>query len=197
MSDTAMERAIEFATKYALVVFIAIAFVLFVPKEAADQIGISDVRSKNLGYLWIGLVVTGLLWVGSAFRYLDAKAEGFFARRRAARKELDRLARLDDTLRLRISSLNADEIMWIKYCLYYEQQTLSAERTRPVAQSLVHKGILREGSGHILDLPFHVPDEVWLYLLRHRDDLLPESERSDPRLERVLEEFKRSLHWRN
>lgn len=196
MSEKTTDRVIEFVTKYAWVVCIAITFVLFVPKDAADQIGVSEVRSKYLGYLWIGLVVTGLLWVASAFRYLDTKAEGFFARRRAARKELDRLMRLEQTLGLRISSLNDAEIMWIKYCLFYEQQTLSAERTRPVAQSLVHKGILQEGSGHILDLPFHIPDDVWLYLLRHKDDLLPESERTDPRLERALQEFKKSLHWR-
>ena len=61
-----------------------------------------------------------------------------------------------------MKSLDWQEREWLRYCLYYDVQTATAIRTNPVAQSLVNKGILNEGSGHFMNLPFHVTDDAWL-----------------------------------
>ena len=93
-------------------------------------------------------------------------------RQREQKEAADKLA--SEALTLRLRSLDLNEGMWIKYCLFHNVQTLSAERGNRTAQSLCHKGIIEEGSGHILDLPFHFPDPVWQHLLFRNEEFLPE-----------------------
>jgi hypothetical protein len=99
-----------------------------------------------------------------------------------------------ESMRRRLDSLSTEERKWIIYCLFHNVQTLSAVRVNSTAQSLVHKGILEEGSGHILDLPFHIPDVVWQYLQEHSEEFLPKEAKGDQRLEKALESFKSTLH---
>lgn len=187
-------KYIETASKYSWAVFIGIAFVLFAPREAADQIGITEIRKSYLGYLWVGLVVSASIWAVAAFKYADTKLEGHLSRRREQREKENKAAAKRALLLQRLNGLSPEERMWIKYCLFYGQQTLSAERTRPFVQALVYKGILQEGSGHILNLPFHVRDDVWAYLCENKAEFLTDEESSDPRFLRALEKFHESLH---
>jgi hypothetical protein len=99
---------------------------------------------------------------------------------------------------LRLNSLNDRELLWIKYCLFHNEQTLSAKLDDVTAQSLVNKGIVSQGSGSMLNLPFHIPDDVWAYLQLHEHLFLSEEEANDPKFGKLLESFRKSLypsHW--
>lgn len=215
----ALAKILDFTGKYAWAVCLTTAFVLFVPPDAAKDIGILELRTTFKGPLWIALVLTAVIAIGAAIQYFDkrivedwlkqrleSRAQAFASerearekheaavRQREQREEADRVAA--EALTLRLRSLDLNESMWIKYCLFHNVQTLSAERGNRTAQSLCHKGIVEEGSGHILDLPFHFPDTVWQHLLLHKEEFLPESERSDNRFPGALENFRKSL-WAN
>ena len=89
--------------------------------------------------------------------------------------------------------------MWIKCCLFYNVQTLSAAATNPTANSLQDKGIVNKGTGHVegstgqpLNSAFHLPDQVWKYLLEHKDEFLPVHQRTKAFHEQLLA-FRRSL----
>jgi hypothetical protein len=134
------------------------------------------------------------MWLGAVFRYLDKKLFDDWLTRRAKERQRERTrAQFVEKLGLRLNSLDPSERMWIKYCLYYNVQSLAAELTNQTAQSLNNKGIVTRGSGSILGLPFHFPDDVWRYLLDHSDEFLSEEERRDPTLSRELERFRKSL----
>jgi hypothetical protein len=95
-----------------------------------------------------------------------------------------------------LNSLDGREQLWIKYCLRNNVQTLTARLDDPTAQSLVNKHILSQGSGSMLNLPFHIPDDVWRLLTEERPSFLTDEEISDPRFQRALDEFQSSLHPR-
>lgn len=95
-----------------------------------------------------------------------------------------------------LGSLDPDELMWIRYCLHYNTQTLSAVCSNRTAQSLYRKGIVEEGSGHLLDFPFHIPDSIWRYLLEHRIEFLPASHLQDRRFIAKLDNFRKALRPR-
>jgi hypothetical protein len=214
-----LAKILDFIGKYAWAVCLTIAFVLFVPTDAARDIGILELRIAFKGPLWIAFVLTAVIAIGSAFQYFDsrivedwlkhkretrlqavANERDAHERREKAVQEREQAEAADrraaEVLTLRLRSLDLNESMWIKYCLFHNVQTLSGERGNRTAQSLRHKGILEEGSGHILDLPFHFPDAVWQYLLSHKEDFLPDAERNDKRFPGALENFRKSL-WAN
>jgi hypothetical protein len=211
-----LAKILDFIGKYAWAVCLTVAFVLFVPTDAARDIGILDLRIAFRGPLWIALVLTAVIAIGSAFQYFDRRiVEDWLKHKKEIRAksiETEREAherqeqatrlrehkeaadkRAAEALALRLQSLDLNERMWIKYCLFHNVQTLSGERGNRTAQSLCHKGIVEEGSGHILDLPFHFPDAVWQYLLSHKEEFLPEAEQSDKRFPGALENFRKSL----
>jgi hypothetical protein len=215
----ALAKVLEFVGKYAWAVCITVAFLLLIPDDAARQIGVTELRSAFKGPLWIILVLTLVLALGALLQYVDRRLiEGWLKARREARAKAEEQLRETqvqaaaerkraedqasakreefEALVLRLSSLDLNERMWLKYCLFHNVQTLSAERGNRTAQSLCHKGIVEEGTGNILDLPFHIPDRVWKYLIERKDDFLPEVERSDKRFPGALEAFRKSL-WAN
>jgi len=187
-------KVLEFVGKYSWAVFVMVAFVLFIPDDAAKQIGIQDVRTTYKGFWWLALILTGAIWVGAAFTYVDKRLlDGWLQRRRSERqRETERIRRFE-AIRLRLNSLDQREQLWIKYCLFNNVQTLSAKLDDPTAQSLVNKRILSQGSGSMLNLPFHIPDDVWELLITERSAFLSEQEANDPRFHRLLDEFHRSL----
>ena len=193
----ALSKILDFIGKYAWAVFVTTCFVLFVPDDAARQIGFSELREQFKGALWILLVLTAVVSLGALLQYIDRRVlDGWLDSRRKEKARQKQQQEVIEALSLRLSSLDLNERMWIKYCLFHNTQTLSAERTNRTAQSLNHKGIVEEGPGHILDLPFHIPDQVWRYLLAHKQELLPEVERKDRRFPDALERFRKSL-WAN
>ncbi len=101
-----------------------------------------------------------------------------------------------ETLALMLGNLAPDELMWIRYCLHHNTQVLSAVYSNPTAQSLYRKGLIEEGSGHILELPFRIPDPVWHYLVEHKSEFLPDSEVNHKRFASKLENFRQALRPR-
>lgn len=144
------------------------------------------------------MVLTGALWLSAIFRYFDAKIlDGWLSRRRKDKERATKKQKHLQDLARRLNALNARERMWITYCLYWNQQSLSAELHNATAQSLFNKQIVTQGSGSMLNLPFHFPDDVWLMLLEKRSEFVPEDEIADEKIrkqfERDLEQFRKSL----
>ncbi len=190
----APSKAIEQIVKYARGVFAATCILLLFPDDAARQLGLYEVRQSTNGFLWTLLTLAASFVLaplvadirhGAVVAWLTGRQERK-ARRAYRRKRREAVAQS-------LRSLNAAEQMWIKYCLYHNIRTLTAHCNHPVAQSLYSKGIVEEGSGHILDLPFHIPQEVWYYLLTHKGEFVAESEMQDDALPPMLEDFRKSL----
>src|SRR3972149_4465083 len=120
-------KILEFVGKYSWAVFVMTAFVLFVPDDGAKQLGLYDVRTTYKGFWWLALVLTGALWIGAVFSYLDKKVfDGWLERRRSEKqRDLDGVRRIEN-VRLRLNSLDTREQLWIKYCLLNNIQTLTA-----------------------------------------------------------------------
>lgn len=199
LAPETFSNILESAAKYAWAVFVMAAFVLFVPDDAAKQLGIEGIKTEYKGYFWLILVFTGTLTLGAVFSYLDKKVlDGWLEERRAEKKRIAKRVERQNAIALRLNSLDDRELLWIKYCLFHNVQTLSAKMDDVTAQSLLNKGILSQGSGSMLNLPFHIPDEVWTYLQENHFLFLSKEETDDPRFEKYLESFRKSLypsHW--
>jgi len=198
-SPETLSKVLESAAKYAWAVFVMAAFVLFVPDDAAKQLGIDGIKAEYKGYFWLTLVFTGTLTLGAVFSYVNKKVlDGWLEDRRSEKKRSAKRAERLNAIALRLNSLDDRELFWIKYCLFHNVQTLSAKMDDVTAQSLLNKSILSQGSGSMLNLPFHIPDEVWTYLQENHFLFLSEEEANDPRFEKHLENFRKSLypsHW--
>ena len=195
MATESIGKAFEFVGKYSWAIAIVAAFVLFIPEDAARQIGVLDFRTGYKGAWWLVLVLSFAVFLGAAFQYLDRRIFDGWFKTRADRKAKDEKTRqFMEALPLRLNSLDDREREWLRFCLINNIQSLSTQQANRVAQSLVAKGILTEGSGHIMDLPFHIPDRVWRYLLDHREDFVVAGEETDPRVKAKLEQFRKSLH---
>lgn len=189
-----LAKVLDFVGKYSWAVLVVVGFVLFIPSDAARQIGLDTLRSTYKGPLWILLVLSATVWLGAVFRYFDKKLFDNWLTHRAEEKRQEKNhAQFLQNLGLRLNSLDPYELMWIKYCLYHNVQSLAAQLSNSTAQSLNNKGIVKRGSGSILGLPFHIPDDVWRYLLEHARDFLSDEERLDPMLAHQLERFRKSL----
>ena len=187
-------KTLEFVSKYSWAVLIVTAFVLFVPEDAAKKIAILEIRNNHKGIWWIILVLSAAIWSGAAFKYFDSKFSVWIVARNKEKERIEQQERNATAIRNRLDSLDQNELLWIKYRLYHNTQTLSAQRADSVAQSLTYKGLLAEGSGHILDLPFHIRDDVWEFLKENKNVFLAEGDRENPRFEAILEEFRRGRH---
>lgn len=199
LSPETLSKILETAAKYAWAVFVMAAFVLFVPDDAAKQLGIDGIKAEYKGYFWLTLVFTGTLTLGAVLSYINKKVlDGWLEERRFKKKRSAKRAERLNAIALRLNSLDDREVLWIKYCLFHNVQTLSAKMDDVTAQSLLNKRILSQGSGNMLNLPFHIPDEVWTYLQESRFLFLSAEETNDPRFEKDLESFRKSLypsHW--
>jgi Super-infection exclusion protein B len=188
-------KILEFVGKYSWAVFVMVAFIIFVPDDGAKQLSLYDIRTTYKGFLWLALVLTGALWIGAIFSYIDKKLlDGWLESRRTKKSREAKELKQIENIRLRLNSLDDREQLWIKYCLFHNVQSLSAPLDNNTAQSLVNKQILIQGSGSMLSLPFHFPDEVWRLLKDERKTYLTEQESNDPRFKQVLEKFRGSLH---
>lgn len=198
-SPETLSKVFESAAKYAWAVFVMAAFVLFVPDDAAMQLGIDRIKAEYKGYFWLTLVFTGTLTLSAVLSYFNKKVlDGWLEERRSEKKRNAEKAERLNAIALRLSSLDDRELLWIKYCLFHNVQTLSAKMDDVTAQSLLNKSILSQGSGSMLNLPYHIPDDVWRYLQENHFLFLSEEETNDPRFEKYLESFRKSLypsHW--
>jgi Super-infection exclusion protein B len=193
MSES-IDKILDFLGKHAWAVWATIAFVLFIPEDLAKKIHLFDFRTEYVTILWIMFVLSAALWISSLFRYFDKRfVDGWLSKRKMARDRKTSLSNHLKTLSLRLKSLSESERMWIKYCLYYNVQTLNSQLDNSTAQSLLNKQILSQGSGNALDLPFHIRDDAWRFLLENSANFLSEQELADNNFPAVLEEYKKTL----
>jgi hypothetical protein len=187
----ALAKILELTGKYAWVVFLATCAVLFMPDDMARQTGIYEFRQMAGGALRVIMAFTAI--VSLAFLLNKKAITGWLKKLRdRAQRELQEKKDLH-ALVAKLGSLDSDERMWIKYCLYHNTQTLSADCRNQIAQSLHRKAIVEEGTGHILALPFAIPDRLWRYLLKHQDEFMSAAEVNDERFLVALENFRKSL----
>ena len=99
------------------------------------------------------------------------------------------------TVLRRLSALNSSEKEWIQYCLLENVQTIAAPLVSRTANSLFNKGIVSQGSGDSLSLPYHIEDFVWEYLKAHKKDFLPRSITDDSKKVQDLLAFPEKLHF--
>jgi hypothetical protein len=189
-----ISKVTDFIGRYSWAVFVTLLFILLIPSDQAEQMGLLALRNEHLGPMWAATLLSALMTIGAIAKYIDQRIlGGWLQERRARKKREEQRQEHIETIARRLESLNPEEEMWLLYCLFFNTQTLSAELTNTTAQSLVYKGFVKEGSGHALDLPFHIPDLVWRYLQERKDFLLPESSRNDPQFKKALESFRKSL----
>lgn len=196
LSTPDLEKAkswLELLAKSAYVVFVASAFVLFVPNQAAKQIHIDSIRDDYLGWFWIFFVASSALLA----RHILHKIVHLVSERTEAKRISEKLKeterRKQEVLEQRLQTLNPGENLWIYYCLYHNVQSLYTRRDHQDAQSLVNKQILVCGSGNILKLPFHVRDDVWTYLLENRRIYLPAEWEDQDDFRKAMANFERNL----
>ncbi|MDP3013056.1 MAG: super-infection exclusion protein B [Candidatus Subteraquimicrobiales bacterium] len=204
-----IKEGLEIISKNSWAVAVVACVVLFFPQELLSKMGLLEIRNNYKGIGWLVLIFSTALWIGSVVSYLFNKISKSMGNRRELKEKIEQQKAAEEIeaqkreegkrkekeekrsrLRLRLDSLDHAEKMWIKYCLYYNVQTLSANMTDSTAQSLVNKGILVQGSGHMMNLPFHVRDDVWAYLKEHEKEYLTDQERLDPNFEKVLKVFR-------
>lgn len=166
-------RATELAAKYSFAATISAAFILFVPDPAAAQLGLLDLRSHHLGWLWIAFVGSGSLFLSAMAPKATSAISTKLARRAEEKKrEKDRQDKLE-RFRVRLESLNAQELFWVQYCIYSGQRTLFGEAYNPVAMALKAKGLLHPGAGTVWKVPYTFNDEAWQVIQESADTLLP------------------------
>jgi hypothetical protein len=195
-----LSKILDLIERYAWVAFITAGFVLFVPDDAARQVGILGFRRSYKGICWLVFVLAFAVSMVAAFRYLSRRIFDEWLRGRREARELEQARHnIRESLALRLRSLDPREQMWIKCCLFYNVQTLSATATNSTANSLHDKGIVDQGTGHVESgaghastLAFHLPDQVWRYLLEYKDEFLPVHQRTKAFHEQLLA-FRRSL----
>ena len=182
-------RLLEVVAKYSWGILVVCLFVLFLPDKQAETIRIGNLKEQFLGYWWILLVFSGTVCVGSLFSKV---MEWRVKRRSEAEAERQKAERREKIIR-RLYSLDMEERMWLKYCLFKNVQTLLAAEIHPTANSLLSKEIITVGSGSIMSLPFTIQDFVWEYLLAHRGEFLPQIFENDIRAGKVLADFEEGL----
>ncbi|OEU65089.1 MAG: hypothetical protein BA863_03020 [Desulfovibrio sp. S3730MH75] len=179
-------RILEFAAKYAWASFVLSLLVIVLPNSAITKMGLNEIRSQHLGIWWIVLIFSASLWIASFSQKIVKNIIQILKDYRKAAFWHKHLAEF-------IESLSTPEKNWIRYCLYFNAQTVPCYRHNPVAQSLVNKDILVEGSGHVMSLPFHIKSKVWDILKRRIHYFISEEELADQRVGKQLEDFIASL----
>jgi hypothetical protein len=185
---------LNFLAKFAWPTFAVCSFVLFAPLDFLTQAGMIEVRNHNRPLLWIALIFTGTICLTaiakSVWKGLIVRGAIWLAdNRQKSKASADRTQAIERIL----SSLNDAESMWISCCVYFGEQTLVTQLDNPTAQSLVAKGILQQGGGSVLRLPFHLRSDVWDMLEATRDTWFHPDEATDPELKQRLLAFKRQL----
>jgi len=71
-------KALEFGAKYAWAVFFVSAFLLFMPDKLVAQLELLSLRKANAPYLWLVLLFTGALAVGTILPTASQAAWRFF-----------------------------------------------------------------------------------------------------------------------
>lgn len=178
----AISKILESVAKYAWGVFVVCLFVILLPVDSLKYLGMETIKLDYLGFWWLGLIFSAAIWSSSIFSRL---ANWYYRIRKKSTNKAIIIKRL--------RTLDQSEYMWIVYCLLNNVQTLSATAIHQTANSLLNKGIVTQGSGSILNLPFHIQDFIWEYLQEHREDFLPQELSNDKDKLQILDSFVRSL----
>ena len=189
-------KAIELSAKYSWACAVAIGFVLFVPPDAAAQLGLLPIRQQYLGFLWIGLVGSVALFVSAAAPSIKGFFSNILKQRREEQEKLEKRAKWRESMANRMRSLGPQELLWFQYCLYHGQQTLFGEAYLPLGEALAAKQMVVRGSGDVWRISYTLKDEVWRLAQELVDELLPPERRNAPGLERELKNFEQSLFRR-
>ncbi|MBU3713083.1 MAG: hypothetical protein FGM21_15010 [Limnohabitans sp.] len=188
------EFIFDLAGKFSAAFLLFTATLLFLPAQIIDDHVLQSVRNLYKTELWVGLLFSASLFLSYIGKTTSAiviqKINACINDRNLKKKRKNNLQRVID----RLKSLDQRELLWIKYCLYKNQQTISCAYTDRTANSLENKGILSQGSGSVLSLPYTVKDEVWAYLKNHQSEYLPEkNQKQQKEFAEELRNFEKSF----
>lgn len=186
-------KAVELAAKYAWASSVAIAFVLFVPTDAAEQLGILPIRIAYLGYFWIGLVASAALFLSSVGPMLNNVVRAGWAQRLERKKTASAKSARRDQVLARMRGLSPDELAILRYCLYYGQQTVFGAAHHPIASALISKKMMIMGAGTVWRVSYTFGDEAWILAQEHTDEFLPAELRERPDVEKIMAAVEKSL----
>ena len=194
MNAENITKLIEVTAKYAWSLFVAIGFVLFLPHDLAVEMGLTSIRSSHLGYLWIGFILSAALWLSSALPKIWKFASASREEARKTNQEEQRRQRVLEKLRTRLHSLSADEIEWMQYCLFFNQQTVYAPHGQRTAQALMQKELCSSGGGQVFSLPYSLTDNTWKLVKDMRGEFLPAELEADKKFIAHITTFQKRLH---
>jgi hypothetical protein len=158
------------------------ALVVMLPDSAISKMGLLEIRDNYLGGWWLLLIFSTAIWIVLPL----SKIKDWWGKRCMIKARFDKL-------QSRMQNLDGPEREWLRYCLYFNVQTATALRTNPVPQSLVNKGILIEGSGQILNLPFHINDDAWLVTQANMFEFISAEEMESDATADELNQFMREM----
>jgi hypothetical protein len=144
----ALAKIISLLAKHAWQVFIICLVIILTPDHLFKVKSVS-IKADYIGLLWMTLVFSGVFMAGNLASVIH-KAKSMNQKKNGIIQKL--------------KFLDYFEQCWIVYLLMKNVQTICTDRSNPTANSLMSKGILYVGSGHVLDYPFHIEDFVWCHL---------------------------------
>lgn len=171
----ALSKILEFIAKYSWAVFALCMFVLILPEKTAESVGLLLIRNNFRGYWFLGLVLSGSLWIRGVIPKLIRSATLKIGRRRIFIQQLD--------------SLDNQELAVIQWCLLHESQTFTAVHGASTLQSLVAKGIMSVGGTNMLSLPYIIRLDAWKYIKKKNNKYLPKNVRNNQQQVNAINAF--------
>jgi len=158
------------------------SLILLVPVNFANTLGITIIRDSYRG--WIGLLTLGSFTFG-AVQLLPSI--------QIWKQERKRAAKIFES----IHTLSKDENFLLAYCLDRNQRTICLKLVDSAGASLCQKGILERasGTGSMLAWPHTIPSFVWVHLLLHKEEILPEHMRLNSEVREAFANFDRALQY--
>ena len=146
---------------------------LFSPQSFLSFISVDSLSNQYKSQVGILFLLSLSTVLGELFKtiykYVQARWKINEQKAQKLRKKKEYL----ELVKSRLKSLSISEKKWIQYCLHHNQQTLIARAADSTGNSLANKLLIASAEGSPMAMPFTFTDEVWQYLVDHKDDYLP------------------------
>lgn len=154
--------------------------VLLFPISLAETFGVAGIREDHRTWIGVATIAGLVIWVTYVLGLASKRGVGWFSRRKARGQLLARLAAGD---------FEQEEYRLLAYYMWRRGRTQYLPLHYPPARSLASKGVLRpiSGQGSMMAWPYVVPEYVWDFLQKHKEQLFPELDK--PEVQSAMERF--------
>lgn len=160
-------KAIQLKPRYLFGIFIFGFLLLWLPDEQANLFGIKFFREEFRGWVGAGTLGAFCFWMVALIPQINKKWE--------IKKEKTSVLNS-------LKSLNREEHQIISYCLRRGQRSVNLDLIwQPWHSSLSQKGLLSQAAGYgdQQNWSFTIPDFVWNYLQKNREEYLAKFDHPD------------------